>query len=216
MQNKDIVVKTTELKREIALGAMYSLLRGKNNNTLMGEMDFTYRKDAMLGLEKFWNVPKQKLKLSEILFGHNKEYDKMLQLLDWFANEGHRNGDQSPESIAWDVTRYVDVLRDAFYVGYINLETILLHLQNAYNISVHHFSSWKEYAEAFLSYKRYWDNENMKLVAQDLKHTTGKEYSNDEVYENYKKEGNTQIKWLEEAINTLLTDEKSIWNEVSW
>lgn len=169
MQNKDIVLKTRELKRRVALGAMYSIIREKNNDTLMGEMNFYRRKAVMESFEKFWDVPMQKLKFTELLLGHHKEYEPMLQLLHWFVNEGHRKDDNSAESIAWDVGRYVDVLRDAFYVGYINKETTFKHLKIAYDISIGHFRSWKEYGEAFLAYKWFWDSRNMEELALSLK-----------------------------------------------
>jgi len=216
MQNQDIILKTKKLKRRVALGAMYSVLRRKNNDTLMGEMNFSHRKAVIEGFEKFWGVPTQKLKLTELLLGHNKEYEPMLELLHWFVNEGHRKGDHSPESVAWDVGRYVDVLRDAFYVGYINKETAFKHLRIAYNISIGHFRSWKEYGTAFLAYKRFWDGRNMEELALNLKHHSGKAYTTEEVYEIYKGEGNTQIAWLEEAITTLLHNKSSIWNQVGW
>lgn len=216
MQNQDIILKTRELKRRVALGAMYSILSGKNNDTLMGEMNFSHRKAVMEGFEKFWGVPRQKLKLTELLLGHSKEYEPMLQLLQWFAHEGHRKDDNAAEAVAWDVGRYVDVLRDAFYVGYIHKETTLKHLRIAYDISIGHFRSWKEYGAAFLAYKRFWDGRNMEELALSLKHHTGKEYTAEEVYEIYKKEGNTPIAWLEEAVETLLHDDHSIWNQVGW
>src|SRR3546814_7046018 len=111
MQNQDIILKTRELKRRVALGAMYAILREKNNDTLMGEMNFFRRKAVMESFEKFWGVPKQKLKLTELLLGHNKEYEPMLQLLHWFVNEGHRKDDNAAESVAWDVGRYVEIGR---------------------------------------------------------------------------------------------------------
>lgn len=182
----------------------------------MGEMNLFRRKAVMESFEKFWGVPRQKLKFTELLLGHHKEYEPMLQLLHWFVNEGHRKGDHSAESVAWDVGRYVDVLRDAFYAGYINKETTLKHLRIAYDLSIGHFRSWKEYGAAFLAYKRFWDGQNMEQVALDLKYRTGKEYSTRELYEIYKKEGNTPIAWLEEAVETLLNNKNSIWNQVAW
>lgn len=184
----------------------------------MGEMNFRSRKVAMESFEKYWGVPVQKPKLTELLFGHSKgsEYEPMLQLLHWFVNEGHRKNDNSPESIAWDVARFVDTLRDAFYVGYISKETTLKHLDIAHRISIGHFRSWKEYGEAFLAYKRFWDEQNIERIIADLSHHTGKEYSPEEKYEIYKKEGFTELAWLEEAVETLLNDKGSIWNEVTW
>ncbi|MBK1442370.1 hypothetical protein JHJ32_20395 [Parapedobacter sp. ISTM3] len=48
MRNRDVVLNNTGLKRQVALGAIYSVVTGKNDRTLMGDtkLHFPQRDDG--------------------------------------------------------------------------------------------------------------------------------------------------------------------------
>lgn len=216
MHNRDIVLNSTGLKRQVALGAIYSVVTGKNDRTLMGDTNYTFRKEMMGVFERLWGVPRPKSKLLKQLFGKPEEHAPMLDLLRWFQKQGHREDDFSTEALAWDVARYVDVIRDAFYVGYIAKETALRHLRSADEMSRGYFRSWEDYADRFIAYKAWWDEGNLKELEEHMKSINGKTYERSELYDMYLARGITPIAKIEEAVDYLLKDRNSIWNQVAW
>jgi hypothetical protein len=216
LQNRDVVLNNNGLKRQVALGAIYSIVTGKNDRTLMGDTNYLFRKEMMGIFEGLWGVPRPKSSLLKQLFSKRGQHVPMLNLLSWFQEQGHRVDDFSPEALAWDVARYVDVIRDAFYVGYITQETALEHLRFAHNMSRGYFRSWEDYADRFVAYKAWWDERNLRELKDHMESINGKVYMPDELYERYLAQGMTPIAEIKKAVDYLLTDRNSIWNQVAW
>jgi|GEM_PF-2082294 len=223
MKNIDFKIDTQALKRRVGLSAIYFALNQQHNRTFFGEDDDGFKPAVRECLDNLWNVPEQS---SFKRFMSFKNYEPMLESLNWLKQEGHRStelcndGKYYRSALAWDVTRYADNIRHAYYLDYIDKKRALEHLECAYEMSKNHFDSWEDYGRNFLFFKSIWDNDKLIDIVNSMYHTTKDSYSADELKqiqtEIYKQKGISVNSELIKVVDNLIKDRDSIWNSVPW
>ena len=223
MKNKDFKIDTQILKRKVGLSSIYFGYNQQHNRTFFGEDDGDFKPAVRRCLDGLWGVPTQS---SFKRFLALKNYDSMVDSLNSLKNNGHRSssvyksGWLSKAAIAWDVSRYSDNIRHAYYLDYINKKTALDHLDCAYNMSKNMFESWEDYGKNFLLFKSIWDDYNLIYKFQRMGVKSSKDFNIEDIKnittDHDTDSGISRISGLIEVVENLLKDRNSIWNQVSW
>jgi hypothetical protein len=223
MRNRDFNIDTQILKRKVGLSAIYFALNKQHNRTFFGEDDNDFKPAVRECLHNLWDVPEQS---SFKRFMASKNYKPMVETLNWLKHTGHRSSELYNDNryyrsaLAWDVARYSDNIRHAYYLNYINKKTALEHLDCAYDMSKDQFESWEDYGRNFLFFKSIWDNDKLIDIVNRTYSSSEKQYSADELkkiqIDVYRQKGISLSSELTEVVNSLISDRDSIWNSVPW
>jgi hypothetical protein len=160
--------------RHLALSAIYSKLNGRHDRSLCGHDTLDDAACIQEGFHDIWEIPRVQPK------------PEVLRLLDGMHLHGHRMSKNMVECtvrramhehpteafdtakmraiaqkalLAWDVTRYADLVRDAYYVGYLSRGNTLKHLKQAYQLTAGQFASWEEFGRSFVLAKHAFDSQ---------------------------------------------------------
>lgn len=216
MLNKNFPLKDKNLLRKIALAGMYAKLNEIDHETIFGMS----RLESVSVKKMYENLFGVEYRNGFKSFLTSKNHQPMVNLLEWFKNEGHRkaprfDGFKNPKAIlAWDVARYSSAARMGYFINYINLETTYEHLDEAYKMTKNNFDSWEDYGTNFMIFKTFWDNQNMLSIADFETKDTESLKKDLEAY--YIKQGISRPTEMQQAIKELIKDKNSIWNKIEW
>lgn len=117
-------------------------------------------------LYKFKEIFKFDFDESEEIQLSDEEFEK---LITWVK----RANDFVPKCgiLAWDVSRYIHLVRMCFYVGYLSDQEAWQKLNAIWPLVDGKFLSWNEYAQSFLIGRTFWagsEDPELKLVCERL------------------------------------------------
>lgn len=131
--------------RNSAIGTLENLLRQGHRGKFEGLKKNTH------SLHKFKEIFKFDFDESEEITLSDEEFK---QLAAWIE----RADGFVPQTgiLAWDIARYVHLVRMCFFAGYLNNDEAWQRLLLAWPLIENKFSSWSEFAQSFLIGRTFW------------------------------------------------------------